>query len=435
MNETVAKKPGQTRRPRVLWANLACLLDTSSGASMSVREMLIQLSKSMVDVRILGATHFDSDRGTDVIKSYPHAHHAKPGEMLVIRDGNLVHNLFVTANVLRSQMTSREESAWLAKYAQMLASFRPDLVFFYGGYPLEHLIADEARVRGIPTAAYVANANYNGTRWCRDVDLILTDSEATAGMYAERFGLPLNPVGKFINQDKFISPTHTRRNVLFVNPAIEKGGAIVMRLAAMLNRSRPDIPIEVVESRGKWSDILAKVKPVLGDEVTKLSNVTVTPHVSDMRPVYGRARILLAPSLWWESAARVIAEALLNAVPCIATNRGGSAEMIGDGGVIVSLPDRYFEKPYAKIPEEAELLPFMTAIIEMYDNEASYQALVANARRVGEERHHISISTRRLMAQLAPLLDLRAGDGDLESLALQQHRHGKRLLKDPKLAL
>jgi hypothetical protein len=31
------------RKPRLLWANLYCLLDTSSGASMSVRQMLMQL--------------------------------------------------------------------------------------------------------------------------------------------------------------------------------------------------------------------------------------------------------------------------------------------------------------------------------------------------------------------------------------------------------
>ena len=31
------------RKPRLLWANAFCLLDTSSGASMSVRQMLLQL--------------------------------------------------------------------------------------------------------------------------------------------------------------------------------------------------------------------------------------------------------------------------------------------------------------------------------------------------------------------------------------------------------
>ena len=34
------------RKPRLLWANAFCLLDTSSGASMSVRQMLLQLVRS-----------------------------------------------------------------------------------------------------------------------------------------------------------------------------------------------------------------------------------------------------------------------------------------------------------------------------------------------------------------------------------------------------
>lgn len=432
MTQTNTPAKPKARRPRVLWANAACLLDTSSGASMSVREILMQLNASMVDVRIFGATNFDSERGTDVIKSYPQAHGAKPGDILSLKDGPLVHNLFVTTHVRRSQMTTKEEMSWHIKYAGILASFRPDLVFFYGGQTLDYLISDEARVRGIPSAAYLANANYHGTRWCRDVDLILTDSEATAGLYAERHGLLVRPIGKFINQDRFVSPKHTRRNVLFVNPSLEKGAGIVLRLAAMLKQRRSDILIEVLESRGRWQESRERLKAKLGPEVADLPNVTVTPHVSDMRPVYGRARVLLAPSLWWESAARVLAESLLNGIPCIVTNRGGSAEMVGNAGAVIDLEEKYFKKPYTLVPDPSELEPFASSIIEMYDNEAKYQTLVEHARKIAAERHHISISTRRVIAEMAPLWDRRAGDGDFEALEVQHHRHKLYTLQKPK---
>jgi glycosyltransferase involved in cell wall biosynthesis len=392
---------------------------------MTIREILTQLSSTMIDVRILGATNFDSERGTDLLKSYPHAHKAKPGEMLMIRDGQLQHELFVTANIMRGRMTAREEMSWHARYLDVLKDFKPDLVLFYGGFPFDFLIASEARIRKIPCAAYIANANYHGTRWCRDVDLILTDSEATAQMYDEWLGLKMHPVGKFISQDRFIASKHSRRNLLFINPTPEKGAGIVLRLAAMLKKSRPDILVEVVESRGKWSDAVAHFAPALGREVSDLPNVTVTPHASDMRPVYSRARVLLAPSLWWESSGRVLAEAMLNGIPAIVTNRGGMPEMIRNGGLAFDLPSKYFEKPFLAVPEESELEPFKRSIIELYDDEDKYQAMVSSARRVGEEQHHISVSTRKLVSFLKPLLDQRAGEGDFDELEIKAHRQGK----------
>ncbi|WP_280565432.1 hypothetical protein, partial [Chromohalobacter sp. 48-RD10] len=52
------------RKPRILWANPYCLLDTSSGASMSIREMLRQLAERGYDIGVVGATSFDAPKGT-----------------------------------------------------------------------------------------------------------------------------------------------------------------------------------------------------------------------------------------------------------------------------------------------------------------------------------------------------------------------------------
>lgn len=51
------------RKPRILWASVNCLLDSSSGASMSVRQMLRQLVAADSDIRIIGATIFDALSG------------------------------------------------------------------------------------------------------------------------------------------------------------------------------------------------------------------------------------------------------------------------------------------------------------------------------------------------------------------------------------
>ncbi len=416
--------PSSPRKPRLLWANPYCLLDTSSGASMSVREMLRQLVAQGYEIRILGCTIFDSPKGAGRLQQLWQGMATHAGQFFDAEDGTLTHQILVTANTFRDELTSREENAWLAQYMYMLDSFKPDAVWFYGGYTLDLLIANEARARGIPSAFYLVNGNYQSTqRWCRDVDLILTDSQNTADLYRQKMGFIATPIGKFIDPARFVAERHERRHLLFVNPSWEKGAAIVVQLALMLEQQRPDITLEVVEARADWSALLQEVTGRLGAPRTALDNVVVTGNTSDMRPVYQRARVLLTPSLWWESGARVLAEAMLNGIPAIVSNHGGSPGLIDDGGIVLDFPAACHEAPYQYIPTPTELQALFDAVVAFYDDQALYDDYVARAQRVGREKHHISVSTRRLTQALAPLVNQKAGNKDFLFLQRKQHKH------------
>ena len=398
------------RKPRLLWANVYCLLDTSSGASMAVREMLVQLVQHGYEVSILGATVFDHERGTAGLQEQWPAIQAQKGGLVTLVDGLLEHKFLVTASTQRDQMTSREEGAWYSLYQQALEICKPDVVFYYGGQPFDFLISNEARARGIPAVFYLANGSYTQTRWFRDVDLVLTDSQATADLYTRRLGVTPVPVGAFIDPARVVAPTHTREHILFVNPMLEKGVTVVIRLAMLLEQRRPDIVFEVVESRGKWADMLRAVSAAMGQPRQTLNNVVVTQNTNDMRPCYGRARVVLAPSLWWESSGRVLAEAMLNGIPAICTAQGGMPEMVLDGGLILKLGAGYYEPPYTGVPPDEALEPLLQRIEALYDDEAQYAELSARAFRVGQTRHHITASTQRLMRALEPLVTRCAGD-------------------------
>jgi glycosyltransferase involved in cell wall biosynthesis len=425
---TVHKGRPETRprKPRILWANSYCLLDTSSGASMAVREMLLQLERQGFEVAILGATVFDTPKGITRLKDmWPEVERARDqGRLVRVQDGPLAHDLVPTASTHRDLMTNGECSIWLSQYLSKLKSFRPDLVFFYGGQPLDLLIAREARVRGIPAAFYLANGNYSATTWCRDVDLILTDSQATCDFYRERHGYPVTPVGAFIDPSQVVAGEHRRERVLMINPSLEKGVGIFIQVAMLMAERRPDITFEVVESRGNWPAILTVVGNAMGRPVGTLPNVVVTPNTQDMRPVYGRSRLLLAPSLWWESSGRVLAEAMLNGIPAIITDRGGMPEMVGDAGLRLSLPAACHEPPYDRLPKPALLAPLIARIEQFYDDEAYYQTFVTRAYAVGKERHGLQSNTARLVNALAPLLRQRAGDLDSSILQRQAHKLG-----------
>ena len=399
MNALVINKD----KPRLLWANVYCLLDSSSGASMSVREMLRQLSRNGYEVEVIGATIFDAERGMSAL---PQAWKKRlvTTDILELNDSPLRHKLLMTKSHQRDAMTAFEEAKWYEFYLHTLDTFKPDVVWFYGGRPFDYLISDEAKQRGIPVAAYLVNGNYTKTRWCRDVDCIITDTQATADYYHRKHGLTLTPVGKFIDPAMVVAAEHLRRNVLFVNPTLEKGAALVVQIAMQLEQQRPDIQFEVVESRGCWRGLVEYVSARLGLPRTSLSNVQVTQHCRDMRPVYSRARLLLAPSLWWESGSRVLSEAMLNAIPALVTDNGGNREMIGDGGIAIALPANYHAKPYTDLLTSELLERFVTQIIRCYDDESFYQTLVTQATLYGCTTHHMSTSTQKLLKVFGELL-------------------------------
>ncbi len=378
-------------------------MDSSSGASLSVREMLRQLVCCGYEVEVIGATVFDAESGMSILpKNWKRR--LEKTDILELEDAPLLHKLLMTSSHKRDAMTALEEAKWYEFYLHTLDIFMPDLVWFYGGRPFDFLISDEARHRGISVAAYLVNGNYTKTRWCRDVDLIVTDSKATAEYYFSKNGLVLTPVGKFIDQSAVVAEEHFRRNVLFVNPSLEKGAVIVVQIAMQLERQRPDIQFEVVESRGNWSALLQYVSKCSGHQRDRLENVLVTRHTREMRAVYSRARLLLAPCLWWESGSRVLAEAMLNAIPAIVTDRGGNAEMIGAGGITIALPAIYHEKPYTRLLEPQLLDLFVERIIEFYDNESRYNEYVVLAREAGEALHNTGDSTRKLFEAFNSLI-------------------------------
>jgi glycosyltransferase involved in cell wall biosynthesis len=413
-----------SRKPRLLWASVYCLLDTSSGASMSARQMLLQLVQQGYEVSLVGATVFDHERGTAGLTGQWSQVQTNRGRLVALTDGPLEHRLYVTASTQRGLMTSTEESAWFALYQRALRQFRPDVVFYYGGKPLDWLIPAEARARGIPAVFYLANGNYSDTRWCRDVDLVLTNSQASADLYGRTLGLRPVPVGTFIDPARVVALQRTPRHVLFVNPTLEKGVVLVVRLAMLLEQRRPDIVFEVVESRGKWAEILRTVSGAIGAPRESLANVVVTPNSADMRPIYARARLLLAPSLWWESSGRVLVEAMLNGIPAIYTEQGGMPEVVQDGGVAFKLDAVFHQKPFTRVPTAELLEPLLQRLEMLFDDEALYNQLAARARRVGQTRHSLQVSTPRLLQALQPLTALRAGDADPATALRACHKQG-----------
>lgn len=399
------------RRPRILWVTVYCLLDTASGAAISARLMLQQLQAKGYDVAILGATVFDHEKGSALLRSMDDYSKYPVGHVFEVADEHLKHRLVATEKSLRTDMTQQDELAFFAEFKTVLSDFKPDVIYYYGGSPLNARIGETAQAMGVPVVFYLTNPGYLGREWVKYVDLMLTESEATADLYYERLGVRPTTMGCIIDAGTAVAEKHSRERLLFINPSLNKGVAIVVALAILLEKRRPDITIEVVGSRGDfWEDVLHALSAAFGAPRTELANVVFTPNTVDMRPVYGRARVLLAPSVWFECWGRVATEASLNGIPSLITSSGGLSEAAGAGGVQLELPAACFKPPYTALPSLAVLDKAIQFIEHCYDDSEFYSELSQAAVAFARTNHSLEAGTVRLMAALAPLVERRAGD-------------------------
>jgi len=99
--------------------------------------------------------------------------------------------------------------------------------------------------------------------------------------------------------------------------------------------------------------------------IAPLSNVTLENRTNDMKTVYGRTRILLAPSKWEEAWGRVASEAHCSGIPVVGSRRGGLPEAIGPGGVVLDY--------------DAPLADWASAVRRLWNDRQEYERLSALA--------------------------------------------------------
>ena len=343
----------------------------------------------------LEATIFDSPQGGEHILKAGEVH--KDKKILRTNTSGVDHLIIRTGNVRRPNMTAAEQEVYLQFFRAELKHRRPDMVFMWGGLLLEMTLMREAREAGIPVVFYLVNGGYKNKETFKYASVIVTDTEATAKLYKERLGLDLKVVGKFIDPE-LVKPKVPRRPdfVTFINPSFEKGVSLFMPLAKLAATECPEIKFLVVQSRGRWGNALN----VLKFQPEEFPNVKVIGHQQNMRPVYASTRAVLLPSLWHESGARVIAESQINGIPVLASNTGGSAELIGQGGIIFDVPEAVREKRMERAPEDV-VRPWLEEIKRIWHDDAYYQSL---CRKVEVEalQHDISRNAERFIRAVAP---------------------------------
>lgn len=217
---------------------------------------------------------------------------------------------------------------------------------------------------GVPLVVYLRNVEFEelaGDPRELKSALYIANSRFTAQRYKACFGIDATVIPPTIDPSLYRTET-SGEYVTFINPCEEKGLELALDVAARC----PDIPFLFLESwklnDGQRGDLVSALAP--------LKNVVLMDSTSDMKTVYGRTKILLAPSKWEEAWGRVASEAHCSGIPVVGSRRGGLPEAVGPGGVVLDY--------------DAPVDDWVDAVRRLWTDGAHYDSLSQAALRFSE---------------------------------------------------
>jgi len=261
-----------------------------------------------------------------------------------------------------------------------------------------------ARARGITTAFAVRGFGYDDPGYFKDVDHVFTCSQFLTDVYREKIGLDSTPLEPPIDWSTVVAPDESRAFVTFVHPARHKGLLLFARLADMLGRRRPDIPVLVVQSGFTAGSLNA----IPGVDFSAYPQIMAAPPVPVPADYFALTKILLVPSVWDEPFGRVAAESMINGIPPVVGNRGALPHVVGGdfseggGGRVLKIP-HWMTDQTTRLPSEEEIEPWFDAVTSLWDDAELYRTMSARARQIADERYGERVSRKRHVDYFASL--------------------------------
>ena len=197
----------------------------------------------------------------------------------------------------------------------------------------------------------------------------VANSQFTADKYHEAFGLESTVIHPLVDKDRYRVESE-RKYVTFINTNALKGLDIALGVARLC----PDIEFEFVETWPLKPDELS----ALNESLASLPNVTFTRVQKDVRVIYRRSRLVLAPSQWEEAFGRVGLEPQISGIPVVASQIGGLPEAVGEGGILVD----------PKAPAEVWAKEIKALCADKTRYEALSQKAISHSQSQAFDNHH-----------------------------------------------
>lgn len=393
--------------PKLLWLSPLSVHDTSNPSATQMRTMLLSLKARGVEIVALSALNFLQDSGTSLFTDLEEK--LKGEDTSFNLNDNDINFIYIRTKSRRlGDMPSQEQRNFYAKFCAIISAFRPDVVMGSGSDMLSMVCFDEAHRRGLPTVYTLLDsvpARFNFP----NIDIVVTDSSAVSNLYASSHKINSVVTGSFtpVNIPEKLAEDKDRKRITMVNPCLEKGLGVFIRLAQLKNKELKGTKFTVLETtEGQFKEQVALLKkgnsskPAFTEK--DLSIIEVLPPSTTLDEVLNQSRMLVAPSLAFEGIVPVAREAVVRGVPVLATNQTGFGESIGDAGVLVEAPKTIMDN-HAHILTDEEMAFFIKGFDMILNDKIAERCANVAAR------YDINYAANRLAATLKPLFDMRAG--------------------------
>lgn len=378
---------------RVLFASYHCYHDPTSGAAVCTRDLFAALATRGWRCGAVTGPFLDDPAAVPIGETL----RARPGVQTAHGTAGSssfhVHTVAETAGfpvtvfeplpaAAARQPSAVETGAFLVLVADVIRRFRPNVVLLYGGDTASRGVIPLARQAGARVVFWLHNFAYPDASSFTGCDAVVVPSDFSREHYRHAIGLNCIALPPVVDLSRVVVDRPGGGKYLtYVNPIPEKGVFLFARIVAALGERRPDIPVLVVEGRGR-ADWLRRC----GLNSANTTSVFRMPNTSDPRNFYHVSRLLIMPSVWQESFGRVAVEGMMNGIPVVASDRGALPKVIGQGGVCLPIPLHVSSETRTPLTEE-ELARWIGTILDLWDNPASLHAATLAARAAAERWH------------------------------------------------
>ena len=400
--------------PKLLWVSPLSVHDSSNPSAAQMRNMLLSLKARGIEIIGLSALNFLNESGTSMFTDLDDK--LKGNETSFNLEDNGIKFIYIrTKSRKLGDMISQEQRNFYAKFCAIINAFRPDVVMGSGTDMLSMVCFDEARRRGLPTTYTLLDgtpARFNFP----NIDLVVTDSAATSNLYATKHRINSVVTGSFTEVTgplafggKVEHDPSNKKFITMVEPTVDKGLGIFLRLSQNVPAQARNLKFAVRESyAGQFTEQVALLKDKANPNKAPFTKAALSkifvlgPEVTDAE-LFESTKVLMVPSLSFESINNISREAITYGVPVLATNQTGLAESIGEAGVLVEIPEYCLNNHYMA-PAAEDLANFYKGLqIILTEDFTNRTADVA-------KRYNINYSANHLAATLKPLFDKCAGN-------------------------
>jgi glycosyltransferase involved in cell wall biosynthesis len=373
-------------KPRILMALPQMPQDPASGAARTAQTALEMAAEAGFEVRALGTTA--TERGTkadplNYLQSLGLEVQVKPASPqnrreFRFRQRGIPYTLMDTGRLGVVQWEAAHGRRFDQLFDAEIESFAPDILFTYGGMAGDVRRHRRAHLQDCRIAFCVFNMAYMQCGFFDHIESVLTPSEFLAERYRREIGMQSTPLPTPLDLEDVLAPERDPIFVTMVNPSVEKGLFFFARLAEETCKRHPDVAILAIESRGT-AGMVVQAGLLGGFDLRRHEGMMIAGAVPKPRDIFTNTRVLLVPSVWEEPSGRVVAEALVNGVPPLVSDRGGLAESCNGAGFVLPLPpDLTMQTRKPVSPEAVE--PWIEAIIKLAFDEPFYRATVERTR-------------------------------------------------------